>query len=111
MTTPFDLSGKHLLITGASSGIGRATAVLCAFLGAKITLNGRNIDRLNETLQSLDSNGHSIIPCDLTDYDKIAELVKGIEKLDGVVFCTGTQKTCASTSRCSGWEPTIPAVC
>ena len=96
MTTPFDLSGKHLLITGASSGIGRATAVLCAALGAKLTINGRNTDRLNQTLQSLDGEGHSVMCCDLTDYDKTAELVKNIEKLDGAVFCTGTQKTCVA---------------
>ena len=47
---PFTLEGKTILVTGASSGIGRATAIECSRLGAKIVASGRNAQRLQETL-------------------------------------------------------------
>lgn len=45
---PFTLSGKTILVTGASSGIGRATAIVCARMGARVVLSGRNTEALVE---------------------------------------------------------------
>ncbi|MGL4475464.1 MAG: SDR family NAD(P)-dependent oxidoreductase, partial [Shewanella sp.] len=64
---PMDFSGKRVLVTGASSGIGRACAVLLAELGAKVILNGRNIQALQHTAESLVGGGHVCAPFDMTD--------------------------------------------
>ena len=82
-----DLSGKHLLITGASSGIGRSTSILCSNLGANIIITSRNKFRLNETLISLGGEGHNALCCDLTQSEEVNEMVDGLPQLDGVVFC------------------------
>ena len=55
---PFSLEGKTILITGASSGIGRETAIVCSKLGAKLIITGRNEERLKETFQCLQGDGH-----------------------------------------------------
>ena len=61
MNRAFSLEGKTVFVTGASSGIGRGIAVGCARAGAKLILNGRDRDRLKETLSILDGEEHSII--------------------------------------------------
>jgi len=86
---PFSLEGKQILVTGASSGIGRATAIECSKAGAKVILLGRNIDRLNETLSQCDGEGHSLIQCDLADLDSLSEKLNKIPELDGVVHNAG----------------------
>lgn len=86
---PFSLSGKQVLITGASSGIGRAIAVACAQMGAITFLTGRNEKRLNETLSLLSSKEHQAIPADLTEQTSINALVAHLPKLDGVVHSAG----------------------
>ena len=90
----FDLSGKHVLITGASSGIGRSTAVLSASLGATLTIIGRNEKRLNDTLSSLSGEGHKAVCCDLTCPDSVNDMVDSLPLLDGIVYCAGVQETC-----------------
>lgn len=85
----FSLKGKQILVTGASSGIGRATAIECSKAGAKVILLGRNIDRLNETLSNCNGEGHSIIQCDLSDLDSLSEKLNKIPELDGVVHNAG----------------------
>lgn len=67
MDSPFSLSGKNIVITGASSGIGRQCAILCSYLGAKLTLIGRNTDRLKDTLILLHGKDHLICPYDITE--------------------------------------------
>ena len=86
---PFSLDGKTILVTGASSGIGRATAVLCSRMGAKVIVTGRNEARLQETLEGLCGDGHMQIAADLADKVSQARLVDGIPLLDGIVHCAG----------------------
>lgn len=93
MYNPCDLSKRKILITGASSGIGRATAVYISKLGAQVVLTGRNIERLKETNSMLLGKGHSIIAFDLTDLDNIETIFEkttadGV-KFDGMVHSAG----------------------
>ena len=89
MYNPFSLEGKTILITGASSGIGRATAIECSKLGASVVITGRNEERLNETFMSLEGVGHLQIVADLTKQDDIDSLVSQIDRLDGLVNNAG----------------------
>lgn len=86
---PFSLEGKTILVTGASSGIGRATAIECSKMGATVVLTARNEERLNETLSMMEGEGHTVIPADLTEEEQIMELVMAVPQLDGLVFSTG----------------------
>lgn len=89
MNNPFSLAGKRILITGASSGIGRTTAIECSRMGASLVLTGRNEERLHETLNSLASEGHNAISADLTNADSLASLVEKVGLIDGLVLCAG----------------------
>jgi len=89
---PFSLEGKTILITGASSGIGRTTAVECSKMGAQLFLTGRNEQRLIETMELLDGQNHSFIPADLTDDNEMQHLISSLPPLDGLVNNAGIQK-------------------
>ena len=91
MYNPFSLLGKRILVTGASSGIGRATAIECSKMGANVILTARNEERLNETLQQMDNiQLHQIIVADLSNMDDIKTLVDSMgNPLDGIVQCAG----------------------
>lgn len=86
---PFSLKDKKIIITGASSGIGRATAIECSKLGAKLILLGRNEDRLKETLENLAGSEHKFYSGDLTIDDTITEIVSKIDNIDGIVYSAG----------------------
>lgn len=86
---PFSLEGKTILVTGASSGIGQATAIECSKMGAKIIICGRNQERLQETLSHLEGDGHSTFEGDLLEQETIERLVKEVPQLDGVVLSAG----------------------
>lgn len=88
---PFSLEGKTILVTGASSGIGRATAIECSRLGASVILSARNAGRLEETLNALDGdkNKHKIYPADLTVQQELENLVNTIPQINGVVLSSG----------------------
>ncbi|WP_302303701.1 SDR family NAD(P)-dependent oxidoreductase [Culturomica massiliensis] len=86
---PFSLSGKTILITGASSGIGKATAIECAKAGASLIITGRDTPRLQQTLESLPGENHKAVIADLTSDTGIQLLTDSIEKTDGVVLCAG----------------------
>lgn len=92
--TPFSLEGKTILVTGASSGIGRATAIACSRQGGRVIITGRNEERLLQTQDMLSGEGHVPVKCDLTQETDIELLVGSIDKLDGIVYCAGTQQTC-----------------
>lgn len=89
MDNPFSLEGKTVLVTGASSGIGRQTAIECSRMGASVVLSARNEDRLQETLSSMEGDGHKVIPADLLNQDQLENLVSSITPVDGVVLCSG----------------------
>ena len=80
---------KTILVTGASSGIGRAIAIACAAKGETIILTGRNIARLEETRAQMAGEGHRIISADLTETTQRQALVEALPMLDGVVHCAG----------------------
>ena len=94
---PFSLKNKTILITGASSGIGEATAIACDKQGAKILLLGRNKERLEKTLQGLSARGHSVLSLDLTNFDNVKQQVsiflEDVEHIDGVVHAAGITST------------------
>ena len=69
---PYSLAGKTVLVTGASSGIGRATAIECSRLGATVVTTGRDEARLDETMAALTGEGHVSISADLTNADDVA---------------------------------------
>lgn len=93
MYNPFSLEGKTILVTGASSGIGRVTAIECAKLGATLILTGRNVQNLHETLQTLEGEkGHQVIAADLSNEDECGELVASLPMLDGFVCNAGIGK-------------------
>ena len=89
MFNPFSLEGKTILITGASSGIGRATAVECAKLGAKCIITGRNADRLQETYDALEGSGHMQVIADLSAQEGIDLLADISPNVDGLVNNAG----------------------
>ncbi|MBU1563993.1 MAG: SDR family oxidoreductase [Proteobacteria bacterium] len=94
----FSLSGKNILVTGASSGIGRQIAIACSAMNARVILLGRNQERLDETLASLqDPALHLRYSADLLEYDKVESIIKDATgktgKIHGVVNCAGISTT------------------
>ncbi len=86
---PFSLAGKVILVTGASSGIGRGIAIACSKMGATIILNGRDRKKLEATLEQLEDGEHQILPADLTNPSAVKEMVMAMPPLDGIVHCAG----------------------
>lgn len=89
---PFSLSGKTILVTGAAGGIGRATSLECAKMGATLVLTDINEDGLNETLRLLEGEGHIYLVANLTDQEGLDELVANLPALDGFVSNAGITK-------------------
>ena len=89
---PYSLEGKTILVTGASSGIGRAIAIECSKLGASLILTARNEQRLTETLNSLEGSGHQMIVADITIEEDRQCLAKEIPMIDGFVCNAGITK-------------------
>lgn len=90
---PFSLEGKKVLITGASSGVGYATAIECSRMGANLVITGRDKERLESCLNSLLGNGHTLIQADLTNKEELGQLVELVPALDGIVICAGQGTT------------------
>jgi NAD(P)-dependent dehydrogenase (short-subunit alcohol dehydrogenase family) len=93
MYNPFSLEKKTILVTGASSGIGQQTAILCSKMGAKVAIIGRNQERLQQTLSQMEGEGHFMMSFDLTETENIkdivADIVSKLGPIDGLVCCAG----------------------
>lgn len=98
MLSHFMLSGKTIIVTGASSGIGRECAICCSKHNATVILLGRDIERLSETLSMMqNAEKHFIYTIDLLEYEKVVaitrNIVTDIGKIDGLVNCAGISTT------------------
>lgn len=89
---PFSLKGKTILVTGASSGIGQATAIECAQMGAEVVITGRDTERLQATADLM-GNLKAQIAADLTNQEDVERLVAALPLLDGAVLCAGNSTT------------------
>lgn len=87
------LAGRIALVTGASSGLGRAAAVALSMVGARLVLTGRNLERLEETRAMLAGSGHNVVASDLSHADQAADLIKAAAQehgpLDGIFHSAG----------------------
>ena len=99
MKNLIDLTGKKIIVTGASSGIGQSIAVLCSQIGAEVILVARREDRLKETLAMMEQGNHTYFVADLSQTEKIAglvgEMVERVGKIDGFVHAAGVTATTA----------------
>lgn len=86
---PFSLRGKQILVTGASSGIGRGIAIACSKMGATVIINGRNEQRLAETMTEMQGEENLSWAADLSDSNSLTGMVSRLPKLDGIVHCAG----------------------
>lgn len=85
---PFELIGKTILVTGASSGIGRETAIQCSNLGARVIVTARNEERLTECFHLLKKEAIMVV-ADLTNKEDVERLVAEIPEINGIVLCAG----------------------
>jgi NAD(P)-dependent dehydrogenase (short-subunit alcohol dehydrogenase family) len=97
VTGPMDFAGRRILLTGASSGIGRETAVLLSQLGAELVLAGRSLERLQQTAEELSGCGHRLEVFDLADVQTIPAWLKTLSlqagAFDGIVHSAGVHST------------------
>lgn len=92
MNNMFNLENRTILITGASSGIGRAAAIICAQQGAHVVITGRNQERLKEVAEIIGDSNCSEFIVDLTNEDQLTDLVNSLPQLDGLVLCAGVNE-------------------
>lgn len=94
---PFSLAGKTILVTGASSGIGRQCAIDCSKMGARVVLVGRNEERLAETRDQMEGKGHIVATFELTNFEDmpifVADIVSQCGPLHGALHCAGISTT------------------
>jgi NAD(P)-dependent dehydrogenase (short-subunit alcohol dehydrogenase family) len=86
---PFTIAGKTILVTGAASGMGKATAIACAKMGATIIAADFNRDGLSATMTELTGTGHQAFDLNLADEDTWESLLNGDFVLDGIAGCAG----------------------
>lgn len=89
---PFSLASKRILVTGASSGIGRSIALCCAQQGAQVVITGRNQDRLSSVYAELVGDGHAQVCADLKQAADLERVVAQAGVLDGVAHAAGVSK-------------------
>ena len=85
MQNPMDLTGRSILVTGASSGIGRATAVVLSRLGARVLLVGRSENALQETRTQMEDGSHVVCPFDLNNVNEIPDWLKKLAREHGSI--------------------------
>ena len=83
---PLDLTGKTVMVTGASNGIGRSTSIYLSRMGAKIVAVGRNQARLDETLAALEGNQHRSYALDLTEVEPLSAWMKTVAAEVGPIY-------------------------
>lgn len=86
---PFSLKGKTVLVTGASSGIGRETAIMVSKMGARVIITGRNKERLADTFNQLVGDGNQQVIADLAVTEEIEKFIALLPTVSGVVHCAG----------------------
>lgn len=89
MKNPFTLEGKKILVTGASSGIGKSIAIECSKMGASVIITGRNTERLQQTMSECQGEDNLMIPFDLSKLDELQDFISQLPTLDGVVQNAG----------------------
>lgn len=94
----FHLNGKTVIVTGASSGIGRQCAISCSKMGATVAAFGRDQARLDETLNLMERpEKHIVRSIDLLEYDRVTDIVKEVVlqkgRIDGLINCAGISTT------------------
>jgi NAD(P)-dependent dehydrogenase (short-subunit alcohol dehydrogenase family) len=85
----FSIQGKSVLVSGASSGIGKEISIRLSKAGANVIIIGRVEERLIQTYKSLELSFHKFFICDLTNESDIKELVDNIEAIDSIIHCAG----------------------
>lgn len=94
---PFSLSGKTIVVSGASSGIGKQCAIDCSRMGAKVVLLARDEKRLKETQKQMAGDGHLSFCLDLTDFSlvekTVGQIVVEVGPIDGIINCAGISTT------------------
>lgn len=89
MFNPFSIEGKNILITGAASGMGKATAIACAKMGAHVVAADYNADGLEKTMGELEGDGHVSFVLNLADESSWGDLLANTPVLDGIANCAG----------------------
>jgi NAD(P)-dependent dehydrogenase (short-subunit alcohol dehydrogenase family) len=89
MYNPMNLAGRRILVTGASSGIGRACAIALSKLGATLVVSARRRDELEKTLSLSEGDGHAVELCDVSKPAEIAKLAERAGRLDGLIHSAG----------------------
>lgn len=98
MYNPMRLDNQRIMVTGASSGLGRACAHVISRLGGEVVLVARDRSRLEETLSAMEGSGHQLEPYDLSQVEAIPKWIKevvarGEKPLTGLVHCAGVEIT------------------
>ena len=97
MNSIFNLKNKNIIVTGASSGIGRLSALTFSQLGANVILIARNKERLKDTFNKLSRGNHIFISQDITEYNKLEQIIKdSVEKvgrISGFIYSVGIEMT------------------
>jgi len=114
MNPTFGLNKKNIIVTGASSGIGRECAITFSQLGANVILIGRNKERLEDTYNKLDKGNHLIVSQDITEYDKLEEVINPavhkLGKISGFIHSAGTEMTLPLRSMTSSYYENMFAI-
>ena len=92
MYNPYSLEGKTILITGASSGIGKAAAIECSKMGANVIITARNETKLSQVMNEIEGDSHQMILCDLSNEADIDKMVEELPEVQGLINNAGYTK-------------------
>jgi NAD(P)-dependent dehydrogenase (short-subunit alcohol dehydrogenase family) len=92
MYNPYSLKGKTILITGASSGIGRSAAIECSKMGANVIITARNGTKLSQVMNELEGGSHRMVLCDLSNEADINKMVEELPEVQGLINNAGYTK-------------------